>query len=151
MDLVYIGTFLAALAFAFIVIFIVITLHKVTNTIESLDTTMDEMERQMNGITTESEELIKKTHAITDDLHHKIDSTDSLFDSLHDVGKSVVNLNHVLSGAADNFSYHTSHRKDDILKFIHWGEAAAGVYATWKMAGITGQMEAHNQRKSENF
>ncbi|MGY4689192.1 DUF948 domain-containing protein [Salibacterium sp. K-3] len=132
MELVYISALIVALSIAVLVIYLIKTLKAAAGTMEKVSTTMERMEKQVEGITNESEQLIQKTNVIADDVQHKTESLNGLFTSLKDVGDSLENVNYSFKDMSDSISRHTRQQSEQVAQAVQWGNAAIDLYAKWQ-------------------
>lgn len=133
MGLIYLGILLCSIAFAIVVIYISFVLKRLSNTIGTLGTTMDEMEKEMQYITPKLKESIQEADKFVEDMGDKVKATDGLFDSIENVGVSMNSLNqayenNMTTPSADDFDKKTK----PFVEGIKWSEAALYLYSKWK-------------------
>lgn len=95
-----IAAIIAAVAFAVLVIFIVINLMKLSKIAGEIQQTVKEANNSINVITKdvdslsiEVEGLLNKANALVDDVNGKLGKTDPLFQAIGDLGVTVSDLN----------------------------------------------------------
>jgi uncharacterized protein YoxC len=91
---------IAAIAFAVLVVFIILTLRKVTDILGEVEKIAQEANKSLVVITKdvdhlaiEVEGLLNKTNTLVDDLNGKISKTDPLFTAIGDLGVTVSDVN----------------------------------------------------------
>jgi len=91
---------IAAIAFAVLVVFIILTLRKVTDILDEVEKIAQEANKSLAVITKdvdhlsiEVEGLLNKTNTLVDDLNGKIGKTDPLFTAIGDLGVTVSDVN----------------------------------------------------------
>ncbi|CZQ87625.1 Hypothetical protein Tpal_922 [Trichococcus palustris] len=91
---------IAAIAFAVLVVFIILTLRKVTDILGEVEKIAQEANKSLAVITKdvdhlaiEVEGLLNKTNTLVDDLNGKISKTDPLFTAIGDLGVTVSDVN----------------------------------------------------------
>lgn len=91
---------IAAIAFAVLVVFIILTLRKVTDILDEVEKIAQEANKSLAIITKdvdhlsiEVEGLLNKTNTLVDDLNGKIGKTDPLFTAIGDLGVTVSDVN----------------------------------------------------------
>ncbi|MFC4559632.1 DUF948 domain-containing protein [Virgibacillus kekensis] len=133
MELVYVGVLLCALAFALVVIYASLVLNRVASTMQTLGTTLNDMEKKMQQLTPELQNTVKETKKIVDDFEDKISATDGFFDALHNIGISVNSSNRILNQQAKKLPEYTSKQSlDRLSEGIKWGDAGYQLYKKWK-------------------
>lgn len=110
MDLAGIAAIIAALAFAALVIVIIISLLKIPkliaelhNTIQKVNTTIDVVTKDVDGLSIEVEGLLNKTNSLMDDVNGKVSKIDPLFTAVGDLGLTVSEINVSAKDTANNF------------------------------------------------
>ncbi|MEG0442842.1 MAG: DUF948 domain-containing protein [Carnobacterium sp.] len=95
-----IAALIAALAFAALVVFLIVVLLKVSKVIEEVSKTIKEANTSIEVITKDAdsllievEGLLNKSNATLDDVNGKLGKTDPLFQAIGDLGVSVSSLN----------------------------------------------------------
>ncbi|CZQ97954.1 DUF948 domain-containing protein [Trichococcus ilyis] len=95
-----IAALIAALAFAVLVVFIILALRKVTDILAEVEKVTQEANKSLAVITKdvdhlsiEVEGLLNKANTLVDDLNGKISKTDPLFTAIGDLGVTVSDVN----------------------------------------------------------
>lgn len=95
-----IAALIAALAFAVLVVFIILALRKVTDILGEVEKVTKEASNSLAVITKdvdhlsiEVEGLLNKANTLVDDLNGKISKTDPLFTAIGDLGVTVSDVN----------------------------------------------------------
>ncbi len=95
-----IAALIAALAFAVLVVFIILALRKVTDILGEVEKVTQEANKSLAVITKdvdhlsiEVEGLLNKANTLVDDLNGKISKTDPLFTAIGDLGVTVSDVN----------------------------------------------------------
>lgn len=95
-----IAALIAAIAFAALVVFLIVVLLKVSKVIEEVSKTIKEANTSIEVITKDAdsllievEGLLNKSNATLDDVNGKLGKTDPLFQAIGDLGVSVSSLN----------------------------------------------------------
>lgn len=78
-----------ALAFAVLVVYLVVTLRTASRSLNQVQQTLVHLEKQVNDLSQESVKLIQTTNLLTEDVHKKVRSLDTLFQSANQVGDAV--------------------------------------------------------------
>ena len=109
MDLAGIAAIIAALAFAALVIVLIISLLKIPkliaelqNTIQKVNTTIDVVTKDVDGLSIEVEGLLNKTNSLMDDVNGKVSKIDPLFTAVGDLGITVSEINVSAKDTANN-------------------------------------------------
>ncbi|MGB6179557.1 DUF948 domain-containing protein [Carnobacterium sp.] len=91
---------MAAIAFAALVVFLIVVLLKVSKVIEEVSKTVKEANTSIEVITKDAdsllievEGLLNKTNTTLDDVNGKLSKTDPVFQAIGDLGVSVSSLN----------------------------------------------------------
>ncbi|SFH74595.1 DUF948 domain-containing protein [Pisciglobus halotolerans] len=95
-----IAALIAAIAFAVLVVFLVIVLMKVSKTVGEVSKTIKEANSSLRVITKDAdnllievEGLLNKSNTTLDDVNGKLGKTDPLFQAIGDLGDTVSSLN----------------------------------------------------------
>ncbi|MEG0749321.1 MAG: DUF948 domain-containing protein [Carnobacterium sp.] len=95
-----IAALIAALAFAALVVFLIVVLLKVSKvseevskTIKEANTSIEVITKDADSLLIEVEGLLNKSNATLDDVNGKLGKTDPLFQAIGDLGVSVSSLN----------------------------------------------------------
>ncbi|MBT2731314.1 DUF948 domain-containing protein [Carnobacterium sp. ISL-102] len=95
-----IAALIAAVAFAALVVFLIIVLLKVSKVIGEVQTTVNEANKSISILTKDAdsllievEGLLNKSNATLDDVNGKLGKTDPVFKAIGDLGATVSSLN----------------------------------------------------------
>lgn len=106
-----IAALIAAVAFAVLVIFIILALRKVSKILDEVSKIAGEannsiavITKDVDNLSIEVEGLLNKTNTLMDDLNGKIAKTDPLFTAIGDIGVSVSDVNQSTRNLASNIS-----------------------------------------------
>lgn len=133
MELLYIGVFLCAVAFAIVCFLMAKVLLHVSGTLKSLGNTLGEVETKMQYITAELENTIKESGKTIDEFEHKLKVTDGLFDTLENVGSTVTNLNQVVDGQTRNLASDRALRNaEPVAHSLQWSEVGFRLFKKLK-------------------
>lgn len=121
--LLYIAAFIAAAAFAVLVIYLAMTLKAAQKTLNNVADTLENMETQMQGITTETNELLQKTNNLADDVNQKSDKLNVLFDGVKGVGNTVNELNESLRTLSSHISRAAAKNQEKVSEALKWGNS----------------------------
>ncbi|RLU53194.1 DUF948 domain-containing protein [Streptococcus iniae] len=94
MDLVGIALIIIALAFVALVIFLIIVLKKVSETIEETKKTIFLLTSDVNVSLYQTNEILAKANVLVEDVTGKVATIDPLFVAIADLSESVSDLNH---------------------------------------------------------
>ncbi|PYZ92275.1 hypothetical protein CR194_15675 [Salipaludibacillus keqinensis] len=78
---------IAAVAFVFLVVFLIMTLRKLMATLAETKETLSDARKSVNSITDEAEDLIHEANKISVDVKGKMESVDPLVESVRDMGE----------------------------------------------------------------
>lgn len=100
---------IAAIAFAVLVVFLVLSLMKVSGvlnelkeTVSRLNNTIDIVTKDVDNLSIEVEGLLNKANTLVDDINGKVSKTDPLFTAIGDLGETVSDLNNSTKNMASN-------------------------------------------------
>lgn len=100
---------IAAIAFATLVIGLLMTLVKLPklitelqDTIKRINTTIDVVTKDVDGLSIEVEALLNKTNTLMNDINGKIGKIDPLFTAVGDLGETVSEINESAKDTATN-------------------------------------------------
>ncbi|MCO6017263.1 MULTISPECIES: DUF948 domain-containing protein [Carnobacterium] len=95
-----IAAIIAAVAFAVLVLFIVMAVMKITKIMEEISKTVKEannsievITKDVDSLSIEVEGLLNKSNVLLDDVNGKLGMTDPLFQAIGDLGVTVSDLN----------------------------------------------------------
>lgn len=133
MGVIYLGILLCSIAFAGIVAYICLVLKRISTTMQTLGTTLGEVEKELESITPEIKETVQHTGNLVDDVSDKVNATDSVFDTLENIGNSANAVNDVYHHNREKLSDEQFQRKvTPFIEGIRWTEAAFLLYSKWK-------------------
>lgn len=118
--ILYIAALIFALAFAALVIFVIVSLNPI---LKEVDDTLSVMKEEVNNITVESTELLKKTNRLADDIENKSAKLNGLFDGIKGIGETVKDLNSSIKQVSTRVSSTLVNEQDKISQFVKWGTA----------------------------
>ncbi|WP_430789210.1 DUF948 domain-containing protein [Virgibacillus flavescens] len=148
MDFVYIGVFLCALGFAIIAIFLAKVLKRTSHTLNTVGTTLKEVETKLHYITTEIELTIKEADKLADDMEEKLKATDDLFATLESAGNSVNKVKTAFQKQTKKLSDSRASRfVKPAASSIQWGGAAKHLYKKWKNPSVKPEYDVNNKGK----
>lgn len=123
--ILYIAALIAAIAFAVLVGFIIITLkpalYQITSTVES-------MKKQMEDLTTETTALLNKTNKLADDMHYKSTKLNGLFDGIKGIGETVNDFNQSLRRISTHITTAAAKDQDKAAQAVKWGAALMNLW-----------------------
>ncbi|MDE8564710.1 DUF948 domain-containing protein [Anoxybacillus rupiensis] len=123
--ILYLSVALVAIAFFILVVYLVKTLKRVQETLQSLTKTIEGMEKQVNEIGTETSQLLHKTNAAADDVQKKMESLNRLFDTVKQVGATIQTFN-------DSLAKQLSSNEQKVIQAVQWGNAFLEIWGKWK-------------------
>lgn len=128
-----IAAIIAAIAFAVLVVFLSLSLIKVSGvltelkeTVNRLNTTIDIVTKDVDNLSIEVEGLLNKSNSLVDDINGKLGKTDPLFTAIGDLGVSVSELNDTTKNMATNLVSGVSSQrksKSPLSKFVRATQA----------------------------
>ncbi|MBP1153907.1 MULTISPECIES: DUF948 domain-containing protein [unclassified Paenibacillus] len=98
--IITISVAVAAGAFVALVIFIIMTLRSVSELLVQTNTTIQEIQGQIQGISTEAAELLRHTNEVTMDVRNKLHSIDPVVYSVKNIGDAVQEVTSSLKQAS---------------------------------------------------
>lgn len=93
-----------ALAFIWLVVFLIGTLQKVMGTLGEANKTLEEARKAIGDLSKESKQLIHKANEITTDVKGKIKTVEPLLDSAQDVGEAIHSVTDTVKKATTGYS-----------------------------------------------
>jgi uncharacterized protein YoxC len=123
--ILYLSVALIAIAFFILVVYLVKTLKRVQDTLQSLTKTIEGMEKQVNEIGTETSQLLHKTNAVADDVQKKMEILNGLFDNVKQVGATIQTFNNSLAKQL-------SSNEQKVIQAVQWGNAFLEIWGKWK-------------------
>lgn len=127
-----------AVAFAAFVVYAIIALRAVKDSLLQANRTLTDLERQVDTVSREAVKLLDSTHRMTEDLNRKLERIDGFFESVNDVGEAVQQVStsvkqvsatvaNSLKGSV-NKGVHTHQNKIDTI--IQWANASVSLWQT---------------------
>ncbi|NRF92178.1 DUF948 domain-containing protein [Paenibacillus frigoriresistens] len=90
--LVQISAIIAAVAFVFLVFYLIQTLKSLKNSLDEITLTMGQMKNEVTQISSEVQDVILNTNEMAIDVRGKLSKLNHLFSSVHDVGQVIHEL-----------------------------------------------------------
>ncbi|MFB6367105.1 DUF948 domain-containing protein [Paenibacillus elgii] len=87
--IIEISVAIIALAFAVLVVFLIMTLRSLSTVLMQTNETIRELQRRVNGISKEAAEVLRHTNEVTVDVRNKLHSIDSVVCSVKNIGDAV--------------------------------------------------------------
>lgn len=87
--IIKISVAIIALAFAALVVFLILTLRSAQESLNQVNETLTDVQKQLNQVSQEAITLIQSTNQVTADVNRKMKSLDTVFESIDQVGESV--------------------------------------------------------------
>lgn len=135
-SLVQISVAIIAVAFVALVIYLILALRSVRESMEQANQTMANLERQLEQVSGEAMKLMISTTQLTDDMNRKIKHVDGFFESINDVGQAVQqvtsSVKQVSATVSQSFSgsiqqgVHT--HKNKIDEVVQWTNVAINLW-----------------------
>lgn len=92
--MIEISVLLIALAFVALVVYLIIVLNKVAQTVEETKRTISILTSDLDVTLHQTNELMTKANVLVDDINGKVATIDPLFDAVADLSVSVSDLNY---------------------------------------------------------
>ncbi|MCZ0717038.1 DUF948 domain-containing protein [Aerococcus kribbianus] len=112
---------IAAVAFAALVVFIILLLRQLTKTISEVSKTVEEanqtiavLRKDVDGISIEAQGLLNKSNVLLDDINGKVSHTDPLFKAIGDIGITVSDVNDSTRDLVLNVTNTANTKVDDV-------------------------------------
>ncbi|PPA70442.1 DUF948 domain-containing protein [Jeotgalibacillus proteolyticus] len=93
-----------AIAFIWLVVFVIRLLQKGMVTLGETNRTLDEVRNAVHGLTQESSKLINTANQVTVDAKHKMRTVDPLMESVQDVGEVIHQITNSVKQATNTRS-----------------------------------------------
>ncbi|WP_099550441.1 DUF948 domain-containing protein, partial [Pseudomonas sp. 2995-3] len=103
-----------AVAFAFLVYYLIKTLIAMRKTMDSLSVTVEDLQKQIDGVTKESTGLLHKTNHLADDFKKKSESLDSVFFAARDLGDSLQQMNRTVKSVSNTVSQKANQQSEQV-------------------------------------
>ncbi|MEK0316273.1 DUF948 domain-containing protein [Cohnella sp. 56] len=98
--MIQISVAVAAIAFAGLAVYLILTLRRGMTTLGETNKTLAEVRNAVHGLTQEASQLIRNANQVTRDVKGKIQTIDPLFESVHDVGEVIQTVTDSVKKAA---------------------------------------------------
>lgn len=140
LGVIEISVALIAIAFAFLVFFVVRTLLTVQSSLVQLNQTMIHTQQQLDDVSKETTELLRNTNQITQDIQQKSQSLDSLFSSVNDVGLAVQQVSSSFKQVSTTLSESvertvvksTEQNQDKVAEMIRYTTIGLNLWRKWQ-------------------
>ncbi|MFZ3580097.1 DUF948 domain-containing protein [Virgibacillus sp. DJP39] len=128
-NLLYIAAIIVAIAFAVLVIYLAMTLKATQRTLNNVADTVEDLEKQLQGITTETTALLNKTNRLAEDVEQKSSKLNGLFDGVRGIGETVKDFNQSLRKITTKVSVSAEQNQEKASQAVKWGTA---MFDLWK-------------------
>lgn len=140
MGVIEISVAIIAIAFVFLVFFIVRTLLSVQGSLVQLNQIMVHTQLQLDEVSKETTELLRNTNQITQDIQQKSQSLDSLFHSVDDVGQAVQQVASSFKQVSTTLSESvertvlksTENNQDKVAEMIRYTTIGLNLWRKWQ-------------------
>lgn len=106
----------SALAFIWLVVFLISTLQKGMVTIGEANQTLVEVRNAIHDLSGESKQLLQTANEITDDVKTKMKTVEPLLDSAQDVGEAIHSVTNSVKKATNGFRTEFPPKKINAIK-----------------------------------
>jgi uncharacterized protein YoxC len=138
---------IAAIAFAALVIYIILFLRELTKTMKEVTGIVNEanesvkvVTKDVDALSIEVQGLLNKSNVLLDDVNGKVAQVDPLFKAIGDIGVTVSDVNDSTRNLVLNITNTAQTKVDDIKgKMTETPEASEEATTTVKVANVTGQ------------
>ncbi|WP_042223162.1 DUF948 domain-containing protein [Oceanobacillus manasiensis] len=127
--MLYIAALIAAVAFAVLVIYAIITMKAAKQTMENVQNSLDGLNTQMKGITDETTQLLTKTNRLADDVQQKSSKLNGVFDGAKGLGETVRDFNNSLKQLSGSISRTANQNPEKAAQAVKW---ASTLMEFWK-------------------
>lgn len=93
MDLVGLSLLIIALAFVALVVYVILLLKKLTQTVGEAQSTLKVLTTDLDSTLYHTNELLAKANVLVEDVNGKVNTIDPVFSTLADLSVSVADLN----------------------------------------------------------
>jgi len=146
----YLSLLLIALAFAVVVVYIAVVLHRISKTMKAVGFTLDKTEKEVEAMLPHIKETIHQTDAMLDDVSEKLEATDGVFETIDNVGTSVNTINQwVETNHKEMTDDEMNEKTKPFMESLKWSEAAVLLYSKWKELESDAEEHAINQTRKE--
>lgn len=121
--ILYIAALIVAVAFAFLVVYLIKTLKSTERTLDNVADTLEGLETQMLGITTETTLLLQHTNRLAEDINDKSAKLNGLFDGIKGIGETVEDFNNSLDVISRNITREAGKDSEKASQVVKWGIA----------------------------
>ncbi|UCZ52315.1 DUF948 domain-containing protein [Bacillus shivajii] len=146
--LLYVSVAIIAVAFAFLVFYLIQTLISMRKTIENIGSTVDGLQKQVEDLSEESTQLLHKTNRLADDIQQKSDSLNTVFLAAKDLGDSLQRVNHSVRKVSDAVSSKANNQSEQMAQAVQWGNVALNLWEKWKIK--KSETEKRQARETNN-
>jgi uncharacterized protein YoxC len=146
----YLSILLIAIAFAVVVVYIAVVLHRISKTMKTVGFTLDKTEKEVEAMLPHIRETIHQTDAMLDDVTEKLETTDDIFETIDNVGTSVNTINQwVETNHKEMTDDEMNEKTKPFMEGLKWSEAAVLLYSKWKEQQNDAEEHAINQTRKE--
>jgi len=133
--ILYISVAIVAVSFVVLVIYIIKTLRtltqSLTQTLNHISHTVENLEGQMQGVTKETENLLKKTNDLAADIQEKSKKLDTVVIGVEEVGHTLQAFNRSINRISNTVIQKAADNQDKISQIISWGKLAGDLKNKW--------------------
>lgn len=146
----YLTILFIAIAFAIVVIYIAVVLHRISKTVKSVGATLEKTEKEVEAMLPEIRETIHHTDTALDDVGEKLKATDDIFETIDNVGISVNTINQWVETNHKNMTDdEMAENTKPFMEGLKWSEAAVQLYSKWKEPESDAEEQVINQTRKE--
>lgn len=139
MDLIGIGVLVFGIAFAILVIFLIIVLRNLTSVLSNVDKTVEKLPSQLDDVMKNTESILNSSNTTIDDLNEKMGALSPLFYIIGDAGEATRKVSSSLVDVTASMKKNTTEgnetTKQKDLGGIY-GAAALGYYLFQKRKAL---------------
>lgn len=125
-----------ALSFVVLVIYSIRTLHAAKQSMEQVNQTLQNVQRQLDELGQETLQWMQNTNRLTTDVQKKLKSTDSFFQSVGQTGEAVeqvtATVKQVSAAITANVDETFKSNQTRMKAFIGWAGLAMDAWQRWK-------------------
>lgn len=130
-NLLYISVGIIAIAFVFLVIYLIKTLKTLSTTLHNISNTVTSLDNKITGVAAEAEQLLHKTNVLADDIKQKSEKLNSVVESVAEVGTTIQNFNSSLSGISKTIVREVEKNQERISQIVQIGNIAVELKEKW--------------------
>jgi uncharacterized protein YoxC len=134
--LVYVSVFIIAASFSVLVYYVIRTLKATELTLNNIASTVNDAEKQLNGVTYEVTELLKKTNKAADQIQQKTASLSKVSESLAEVGNEALEVQNELKSFLQNVAKNINKHNDGISQAVKLGSSALSLVKKWRSKNL---------------